>query len=483
MNLAPAPDRLVGDSRYAYIALATALTILALPSHSAGTLALVLLGAVVAWFTPAVMVAMVIVTVPIQDQVMLSLEPGALTLTQIALFGLAIGWGLGFWRRVIWLDAVTWWYIAILGTFVLSFVEMDEFGTWAGEVYRWGVAALFYVIVRSVVRDWDAVRVALLGMVIGVCGISAYGFGQVLAENGPDSFVRGGIMRVYGAFGQPNPLAAYIEFTLPVLMALTALGMRSSVRERIGTALWLGMGLASAMGIAIVALTQSRGGWVGFGAAMIVLLWVFPVRFRLAAVAAGVVLFGLILLTPPGRSQVDRFAESFSAGESPLSTIIEVASTGREPLWGAAVGMVEDHPLTGVGAGEFDFHYRQYTTDWEFRLPLGQAHNGYLHMAAQAGGPGVLAFLGWTVAMLVSLGGAARRAASPIARGLALGGLATVVAFALHSVVDYLNVLSLGLQLSAVVAIGQNLLPDPLPAREPRTGHSTSLTPLQAGNA
>jgi O-antigen ligase len=144
--------------------------------------------------------------------------------------------------------------------------------------------------------------------------------------------------------------------------------------------------------------------------------------------------------------------------------------------------MFEDHPYTGVGAGEFDYHFRQYTTDWHNRIPLGQAHNGYLQMAAQSGIPGVVAFVGWLMAMLLSLAGAVRRSTEPITRALALGALAVVVAFAVHSVVDYLNVLSLGLQLAATVAIGLNLAPDPSQVQEPRTSHPT-LIPQQAGHA
>jgi O-antigen ligase len=484
MNLATTPDRPFGDERFAFGAFAVALAILALPAHSAGTLALIVLGAAVTWFAPAVMIAMVIITVPIQDHLVLPFAGGNLTVTQIALFGLVIGGGLGIWRHLVWLDGIIWWYVAILGSFVLSFVATDEFGTWAGEVYRWGAAALFYLIARSVLRDWATIRIALAGMVVAVCGLSAYGFGQVLASNGPSSFIRGGVLRVYGAFGQPNPLAAYMEFTVPILLALALLGLRRNVRQHIGTALWLGMAVASAMGAAIVALTQSRGGWVGFAAAMIVLFWVFPVRLRLGAVGAGVVLFGLVLLTPPGQSQLERFQTSFSSDEGPLMALIDAASTGRESLWGAAIGMVADEPLTGVGAGEFDFHYRQYTPEWHDRLPLGQAHNGYLHMAAQAGLVGVATFVGWILAMLVSLIGAFRRSTSPVPRGLALGALASVTAFTMHSVVDYLNVLSLGLQLSATVAIGLNLIPQPLTLGEPRSQRLTlTPTPLQTGNA
>lgn len=483
MDLTAAPAPSTRDLGIVALALAAALMILALPAQSAGTLALVLLGAVVAWFVPAAMVAVVIVTVPIQDLVVLPFVAGSLTLTQIALFGLALGWGLGFWRRTIWLDGIFWWFVAILGALSFSLIAAAEVGPWAEELYRWAAAALFYLVARSVLRDGTAIRVALWGIVVAVCGASSFGIGQVIASNGPDHMIDGGVLRAFGAFGTPNPFAAYIEFTVPMLLAIVLVGLHARHRATIGRALWAGAAVASTLGGVILTLTQSRGGWVGFAAAMLVLLWILPWRWRAGAVAAGVVLVGLILLTPPGQSQLTRFADSLSSDASPLPMLVDVASTGREAQWGAASAMFVDHPLTGVGAGQYDYHFRDYTPDWYKRLPLGQAHNGYLHMAAQAGIPGVATFLGWIIAMLVSLRGALRCASSPFARGLALGALACVVAFCVHSVVDYLNVLSLGLQLSAVVAIGLNAAPGRSTVDEPRLQQMTTLTPLQAGHA
>lgn len=126
MDLTAAPAPSTRDLGIVALALAAALTILALPAQSAGTLALVLLGAVVAWFVPAAMVAVVIVTVPIQDLVVLPFVAGSLTLTQIALFGLALGWGLGFWRRTIWLDGIFWWFVAILGALSFSLIAAAQ---------------------------------------------------------------------------------------------------------------------------------------------------------------------------------------------------------------------------------------------------------------------------------------------------------------------------------------------------------------------
>src|SRR5699024_4415209 len=83
-------------------------------------------------------------------------------------------------------------------------------------------------------------------------------------------------------------------------------------------------------------------------------------------------------------------------------------------------------------------------------------------MAAQAGIGGVVTFTGWIAASLLAFFGALRRSTGPMSRALALGALAVMIAFTTHSLVDYLNVLSLGLQISVVAAMGLNLAPEPL---------------------
>lgn len=458
------------------VALALALVLFASPPSSLSTLALLALGAITALLYPPAIVAAVILSVPIQDAVVLPIAGNTFTITQITMLGLVAGWGVSVWRRNVWLDGVWWWFVAVLGALILSLAATDDLGLWAGEFYRWGVTAVFYLICRSVLRDWTSVRLALWAMVAAVCAASAYSFGQVIATNGPPDFMQGGVLRAYGAFGKPNPLAAYMEIVVPLLIALVLVGLRYSVRQQLGVSLWLATIVACAMGTATVALTQSRGGWIGFAAALLVLLLVVPMRLRMFVIGAGAVLILVMLLTPVGASQRSRFSESIDSSEALPKALLDSAQTGREWIWGAAIGMFNDSPLTGVGAGEFDYHFRQYTTDWNNRFPLGQAHNGYLQMAAQSGIPGVIAFVGWLSAMLVSLASAAGRDQQPVSRALALGGLAIVVAFAVHSVVDYLNVLSLGLQLAAAVAIGLNLAPQRLPIPAPQAA-DPSLTP------
>jgi O-antigen ligase len=124
--------------------------------------------------------------------------------------------------------------------------------------------------------------------------------------------------------------------------------------------------------------------------------------------------------------------------------------------------MISENPLTGVGAGEFDENYREYVPSWLDRFPRGQAHNVWLQMGAQAGVWGILAYAAWYAASTWSIITARRRTQTTAGFWLITGVLAVFVAYTAHSMVDYLNVLSLGLQLSVLTAIALNSAPEPL---------------------
>lgn len=464
------------------ILLAVILCMLGFPNSIGATVVLMGTGISLALIAPAVMVSLVVMTVPVQDSVVLPFFRGELTLTQIAVSAMIVGWVMALRRYRVWLDSITLGFLAIGAAFLVSFIATDDLGLWAGEVYRWVIAAVFFVICRAVLRDWQSVRAVLVAIAASVSAVGAYGIGQIFAYRSGDLVV-GGVLRVFATFGKPNPLAAYIEFTLPVLLLLVLLGFERHFRQRIGTMLWLLFGFATGMGIVILTLTQSRGGMLGFAAGTLIILMVLPVRLRLAAIGTGLLLVAIMATTPSGQSQLERFGDALSESEQVQTGSTFNYGTGRSAIWATGSRMFEDEPWTGVGAGEFDYHYREYAAVWYDRFPIGQAHNGWLQMGAQAGIPGVLAFTGWVAAALVSLIGAVRRSIDPRSRALALGALVIMIAFTVHSLVDYLNVLSLGLQLSCVLAIGLNLAPDPLNCAHGKhaTGPSMSVAvPLEA---
>jgi hypothetical protein len=108
--------------------------------------------------------------------------------------------------------------------------------------------------------------------------------------------------------------------------------------------------------------------------------------------------------------------------------------------------------LFGVGAGEFNDNYREHTPVWRYRVGGGHAHDGYLHFAAQAGIPGVTAFVVSLGTIIVALAARLARCHGAV-RVLLTGVLGSSSAFAVHSIFEYVEVRSLLVLLALLVAV------------------------------
>jgi putative inorganic carbon (HCO3(-)) transporter len=452
----------VTPPRWAVPVMALAFVLAPLVSHSVYLpLLMIALAGLVTILHPAVGLAGVVASIPVQDAILIPFVRGELTYTQVVLAGAVLGWAVTINRYRIWLDSVVVGFVTVFAALSISLVEMDSQGLWAGEAYRWAVAGLFYLLCRSVLTSWDRIKVVLYGFMAGVLGASAYTVYEIVDWVSLSD--AGGLLtfRALGTFGVPNPLAAYFELTVPLLVVLALMGFRASIRETLGLPFWLLAMLSSVGGLVTLLLTQSRGGYIGMAVALMLLVRILPRRLQIAGVATAGLLAIVFLLTPVGQTQIERFSSAVEESEG-IPGASHQGTWGREALWLAGFDMLLDKPLTGVGAGEFDYHYREYVREWVDRPPAGQAHNGWLQMGAQAGFPGLIAFTIWLGAALHSVFSAYRRATDPMARLLAWGAASVLIAFTLHSLVDYLNGLSLGLQVSAVIAIGLNVAPSPL---------------------
>src|SRR6185312_12348676 len=124
----------------------------------------------------------------------------------------------------------------------------------------------------------------------------------------------------------------------------------------------------------------------------------------MAVVAISIMIAG----TPPGRIAADRFATSLTAiGRDEQVTVGNWSVQERIAHWKAGLHMLREQPWIGVGAGNFNGSYREYTEVWRFRIPRGHAHNNEIQMGAQSGYTGLIAYL----VLLFSVG-------ARIARGL-----------------------------------------------------------------
>jgi O-antigen ligase len=311
---------------------------------------------------------------------------------------------------------------------------------------------------------------ALAALLVAGAAEGAIGLVQYLTGIGPASFaVSGQFSRAFGTFGRPNSYAGYLEMIFPLGLALCALALsrRGGVatdaargRLRIVAA----FGATALIGAALFA-SYSRGAWLGTVGAVAVAILLYGARARVAAVA-GVALLALILLAgganylPPGFA--DRLLNAFGNVETPdvrtaFITAENFSTVERRSHWEAGLQMFADNRLLGVGLGNFNLRFPEYTVSPTFLVSQGHAHNYYIHIAAEAGIVGLLGYLLLlgTIALtgLRALWLVSRPGADPAARLIVIAALAVIAAVAIHNVFENLHVLSMGVQLSTVWAL------------------------------
>ena len=223
--------------------------------------------------------------------------------------------------------------------------------------------------------------------------------------------------------GNPGDLSSYL--VLPVLIALWTLPSAQGARR------WL-TGLALALCLYGLALTQTLASLAAVAAGAVVLaLLVLPRRKVLMALAAaGVLAAVLVLAVAPLRDRVAGKLQGLAEGD--LNEVL----TGRLDGWRAALWMMREHPLAGVGHGAYLPEYvpaKLALLDRGVEFLPGQitpvfdnAHNELLNTGAEWGIPGLLA-LAWGLWVLL-------RAARPIDgddRALVWSGLTSLAVLSL----------------------------------------------------
>src|SRR5690606_37253685 len=126
------------------------------------------------------------------------------------------------------------------------------------------------------------------------------------------------------------------------------------------------------------------------------------------------------------------------------------AAAERMAHWQAGWRMFADHPVAGVGGGNFNERYDEYFVREQFQFTRGHAHNFYIHTLAETGVVGLAAYLWLIGSMLVLTLLVIRRTSGGFERMLAIGAFGTIVSVGVHNVFENLHVLNLSIQLGAV---------------------------------
>ena len=140
---------------------------------------------------------------------------------------------------------------------------------------------------------------------------------------------------------------------------------------------------------------------------------------EILAVAGYLVLIYLIDPQILGRSLIAAQAGSFEQADI------------RSLIWSTSFNIFKDHPIFGIGFGNFPIFYQRYLkVSSEI---FGHAHNDFLNVAVNAGIVGFLAFIFMWVIFLKNLLRRYKEKKEGYSKALILGGVLSVIAFLLAS--------------------------------------------------
>lgn len=288
----------------------------------------------------------------------------------------------------------------------------------SGSALRLAQGVLLLYIVFTFFRErrhvwwlvWSFLGGAAFAALIGLTGI--YGVSQSVND-----------ARLSGGFDDPNELAAVVVPAL-VLSAFAFVATSSRLAR------WACVALA-ALFLYVLAQTDSQAGIVALAAAMILAI---VVSGRARPLATAVVIAFMLAATA---------YYTFYTRPVALQTIASSSNVGaRETLWTVAGRVILDHPIAGVGAGNFVVAEPAYTATGT-NLPRADlvvrpelVHNSYLQVWAELGTVGMIAFLAVIGGSLLLALRAVRiaemsedRELELLGRGFLIGTIAMLVAF------------------------------------------------------
>lgn len=299
--------------------------------------------------------------------------------------------------------------LLVVGTVSLGTVADPEHRRESLREFRWVVlepVVAYFLCCWFLRQRGDRWR-ALGGWALASAAIALYSIGAGLAGSG---LAVEGVVRIRGLHPHPNALALYLE--RPLILA-AAIALAGTGRSR-----WL-WAIPAVISAGALVFTYSRGALLSVLLTLLLAGWLTRHhRLTVAFAASGTVAITVLILAAP-----ERFLSLFRGGSGSL----------RLDIWGAALAMIRDYPIFGIGLDQFLYQYApRYVAPeaWPERF-TSHPHNLLLDAWLRLGLMGVTLLICAAVTLLRCLYSVTRKV-SPM--GLAAG--LAVVAGAVHGLVD-----------------------------------------------
>lgn len=228
-----------------------------------------------------------------------------------------------------------------------------------------------FVVVIFLLDNYIDVKKVMLTGFAGITVTSVYAVYQGLS----------GMSRANGFYGHPMTLGGWFCIFLPLLL------IEFFERKLLGKYYWLA-GLAFCICSAGLVFNATRGAWLAVTIVCTVLLlyYMFKSKRNLAVSIIFIALISTVLVNNPKFMHRLDTIDDFDKYQS---------NTERILMWQSAWNMFKDHPILGVGLGQYKENYQQKYISPEAKEPqLSHAHNNFLQMLAENG---IVGFVGFAI--------------------------------------------------------------------------------------
>jgi O-antigen ligase len=268
-------------------------------------------------------------------------------------------------------------FLVLFGIATLSFFTLGKTeGLTFSPMLTYMSYVLLFFITISVVNTYQRLHKTLLAAIAGAALASLYVIREFQASGGTN-------LRPGYVAGDSNYFATCTVLVIPIAVYFAK--MKTSRLQR-----WF-CGVSLVIMLLGFTLASSRGGLVGLCVATLYMI-VFSGQSRRAAILIAVLLLPMMLFSPA----------------SPLSRMLHpnygdfLGEQIRRDFWRVGLDMIWNHPLSGVGLGNFTS--LSSTTAVGAEGFHGMACNTFLEIAAELGIPGFVAYCAVLAGALSSAG-------------------------------------------------------------------------------
>lgn len=415
---------------------------------------------------PGVALPLLAIAIPFGSLGNVDLGPASVGPQEVLLAGILVAWVVRQLARrslILRWPALAGAALLLLATMMAAFLPASSLTMAAKELLKWLELVAAMILVVNMVDGLD-VSLLVVGLLVAGAAEGLWGLYQFFTRTGPEGFLlMGRFMRAAGTFQQPNPYGGYLGLTLPLALGLLLTawpGKRETANRNPLRALWLLAAVSGGLMFGGLIASWSRGAWLGAmaGLATVVIArggnWL---RATLYVALVGTLLCLLVFGRLPIPSALEQRFVDYAAEFTTLDVRnVEVTDSNfaileRTAHWQAALEMFAHHPWTGVGLGNYAVVYEHYALP-RWQDALGHAHNYYLNIAAEAGLPGLLAYLVWIGAGFW-VAWRAVRVSRGFQQGIALGALGMWVHLSVHNIFDNLYVHAMGIQVGLLLGL------------------------------